>query len=35
MKVSGAQALFKALEGEGVDIVFGSRAARSCPPTTR
>jgi acetolactate synthase I/II/III large subunit len=23
MKVSGAQALFKALEGEGVDIVFG------------
>ena len=23
MKVTGAQALFKALEGEGVDIVFG------------
>ena len=23
MKVSGAQALFKALEGEGVDIAFG------------
>src|SRR4029078_9385697 len=23
MKVTGAQALFKALEGEGVDLVFG------------
>jgi acetolactate synthase-1/2/3 large subunit len=23
MKVTGAQALFRALEGEGVDIVFG------------
>ena len=23
MKVTGAQAMFKALEGEGVDIVFG------------
>ena len=35
MKVTGAQALFKSLEGEGVDIVFGIPGAPSCRPTTR
>jgi hypothetical protein len=34
MKVTGAQALFKSLEGEGVDIVFGIPAAPSCRRTT-
>ena len=34
MKVTGAQALFRSLEGEGVDLAFGIRAGRSCPRTT-
>ena len=35
MKVTGAQALFRSLEGEGVDLAFGIPGGRSCPRTTR
>ena len=34
-QMTGAQALVRALEHVGVDTCSGSRAARSCPPTTR
>ena len=35
MKITGAEALIKALEMEKVDVMFGYPAAAFCPPTTR
>ena len=35
MKLTGAQALIKALEMEGVEVMFGLPGAASSRPTTR
>jgi thiamine pyrophosphate-dependent acetolactate synthase large subunit-like protein len=35
MKLTGAQALIKSLEMEGVEVMFGLPAARSFRSTTR